>query len=259
MADAFERMRLLYGACAMERLRGAKVAVFGLGGVGGYAVEALARAGVGGLELVDHDRISVSNLNRQILATQETVGLWKAEAARARVAAINPACEVTARRVFFLPENEAEFDFTSYDYVVDAIDTVTGKLALIRCAQACGTPIISAMGTGNKRDPAQLRVADIFQTSVCPLARIMRKECRKRGIRQLKVVFSTEEPLRPPPEEAAALREEAAAEGSTRRDIPGSTAFVPAAAGLLIAAEVVKDLTGDLLPGSDGQERGGCV
>lgn len=242
MDERFSRTALVLGEAAMERLRRAHVAVFGLGGVGGYAVEALARSGVGALTLVDHDAVSLSNCNRQILALSSTFGLPKVEVAAERVAQISPDCEVTARRTFFLPETEAEFDFSAYDYVVDAIDTVSGKLALVRCAQAVGTPILSALGTGNKTDPSRLRIADIYTTSVCPLARIMRKECRKRGIRALKVVYSTEEPIRPAAEKEAVVLAQSQAEGSTRRDIPGSTAFVPAAAGLLIAAEVVKDL-----------------
>ena len=246
MTEAFSRTEALLGKAAMERLAKARVAVFGLGGVGGYVVEALARSGVGALELVDHDTVSPSNLNRQILATRETVGMPKTAAAAARIALINPDCRVTQRNVFFLPETESEFDFASYDYVVDAIDTVAGKLALVRCAQAAGTPILCALGTGNKLDPGALRVADIYETSVCPLARVMRKECRRRGVKALKVVFSTEEPVRPDPETEAVLLAESAAGGSTRRDIPGSSAFVPAAAGLLIAAEIVRDLTDGL-------------
>lgn len=240
---AFSRTELLLGEAAMERLARARIAVFGLGGVGGAAVEALARSGVGALELVDHDTVSLSNLNRQLIATLDSVGLPKTEAAARRIAAIHPDCRVTQRRCFFLPETEAAFDFTQYDYVVDAIDTVAGKLALVRCAQAAGTPIISALGTGNKLDPARLRVSDVYETSVCPLARVMRKEARKRGVKALKVVWSTEAPIRPNPDAEAALLAESRAGGSTRRDIPGSSAFVPAAAGLLIAAEIVKDLT----------------
>lgn len=243
MDERFARTAMVLGEAAMERLQNARVAVFGLGGVGGYAVEALARSGVGALELIDHDTVSLSNCNRQILALSSTVGLPKVQAAKERVLQINPSCRVTERACFFLPENEAEFDFSGYDYVIDAIDTVTGKLALVRCAQAAGTPIISALGTGNKTDPSQLCVADIYDTSVCPLARVMRKECRKRGVKALKVIYSREEPLRPAPELEAELRRQSLAAGSTRRDIPGSTAFVPAAAGLLLAAEVVRDLT----------------
>lgn len=243
MDERFSRTAVLFGEAAMARLAAAHVAVFGLGGVGSYVVEALARSGVGALTLVDHDTVSRSNLNRQLFALESTVGLPKAEVAAVRVREIHPACRVHACQTFFLPETEAEFDFAGFDYVVDAIDTVTGKLALVRCAQAAGTPILCALGTGNKRDPSLLRVADIYETSVCPLARIMRKECRKRGVRQLKVVYSLEEPQKPDPEAEAALLAESQAAGSTRRDIPGSTAFVPAAAGLLIAAEVVRDLT----------------
>ena len=242
MEARFSRTALLLGEAAMARLSGCHVAVFGLGGVGGYVVEALARSGVGTLTLVDHDLLSESNLNRQILALDSTVGLPKTAAAAKRIRQINPDCRVIERRSFFLPENEAEFDFSAYDYVVDAIDTVAGKLALVRCAQAAGTPIICALGTGNKLDPAQLRVGDIYETSVCPLARVMRRECRKRGVRRLKVVYSLEEPLRPDPEMEAAALAESQASGSTRRDIPGSTAFVPAAAGLLIASTVVREL-----------------
>ncbi len=237
--EVFSRTRMLLGEAALERLREAHVAVFGLGGVGGYTVEALARSGVGCLELIDHDRVSLSNLNRQILATRSTVGMLKVEAARARIADINPDCRVIVRPVFFGPETAADFDFRSYDYVVDAIDTVTGKLALIEQAHAAGTPIISCMGTGNKLDAAGFQVADISKTSVCPLARVMRRELGKRGIRHLKVVYSQEEPRTP---EGGA--EEAAALG--RRQIPGSVAFVPGAAGLLLAGEVVRDLIRDL-------------
>ncbi len=242
MDERFCRTALILGEQAMRKLEGSHVAVFGLGGVGGYVVEALARSGVGALTLVDHDVISESNLNRQILALESTIGMPKAEAAKNRVQQIHPGCRVTIRACFFLPENEAEFDFGSYDYVVDAIDTVTGKLALVRCAKQAGTPILCALGTGNKLDPSKLRVADIYETSVCPLARIMRKECRKRGISSLKVVYSLEEPTRPSAEAEQLLLAESRAAGSTRRDIPGSTAFVPAAAGLLIASEVVRDL-----------------
>ena len=201
-------------------------------------MEALARSGIGALDLIDDDRVSLTNLNRQLHATHSTMGQYKADAARQRVLDINPECRVTAYKTFFLPETEDPFDFTQYDYIVDAIDTVKGKLALAEKAQAAGTPIICAMGAGNKLDPTAFRVADIYQTSVCPLARIMRSECRKRGIRKLKVVYSRELPVRPVGEIPADDRP-----GSSRRDIPGSTAFVPAVAGLIIASEVVKDLT----------------
>ena len=233
MKEAFSRTELLLGPEAMEKLAAARVAVFGLGGVGGYAVEALARSGLGALDLIDNDSVSASNLNRQILATRRSLGRSKTEAAAERVLDINPDCRVRTSSCFFLPETAGQFDFTAYDYVVDAIDTVTGKIQLVLCARAAGTPIISAMGTGNKLDPSALQVADLYETAVCPLARIMRKELRRRGVERLKVVYSREEPL---PVSAAPEP------GSTRRAIPGSTAFVPAAAGLLIASEVVRDL-----------------
>lgn len=233
--DPCSRTELLLGADSMRKLKQKKIAVFGLGGVGGYVVEALARSGVGALELIDHDTISITNINRQILATRSTVGLSKAETAKNRVLDIDPDIRVTARQIFFGPKNVHEFDFSQYSYVVDAIDTVTGKLALVTAAQASGVPIISCMGTGNKLDPTKFQITDISKTSVCPLARIMRKECAKRGIRHLKVLFSTEDPISP----ALASTEELP-EG--RRTIPGSVAFVPSVAGLMIAGEVIKDL-----------------
>ena len=236
--DPFSRTRLLLGSQAMDKLNKATVAVFGLGGVGGYTVEALARSGVGALVLVDHDTISQTNINRQILATTETVGMGKAEAAAQRVKAINPHIQVTAIQKFYCPDTAAEFDFSQYDYVVDAIDTVTGKLALVTAAQEAGVPILSCMGTGNKLDPTRFQIADITKTSVCPLARIMRKECAKRGIRHLKVLFSTEDPI---PSDPSCLTDEELPEG--RRALPGSVAFVPSVAGLIIAGEVIKDLT----------------
>ena len=237
--EAFGRTRLLLGAAAMEKLKNARVAVFGLGGVGGYVVEALARSGVGALELVDHDTISITNLNRQILATRDTVGMPKAQAAAKRVAAIDPDIQVTARSEFFGPDTLADYDFTSYSYVVDAIDTVTCKLALAVAAQKAGVPIISSMGTGNKLDPTAFRIADIHETSVCPLARIIRKECRKRGIEKLKVLYSTEDPIKP---ELAPDDPIWAELPEGRNALPGSVSFVPAAAGLIIAGEVIKDL-----------------
>lgn len=237
MADAFARTEMLFGKDAMNKLADSRVAVFGLGGVGGYAVEALARSGVGALDLIDHDTVSLTNINRQILATKKTVGKHKTEVAKERIADINPDCNVTEHRVFFLPETAARFDFSVFDYVVDAIDTVTGKLLLAESAKAAGVPIISAMGTGNQTDPTALYVTDLFATRNCPLARIMRKECRKRGIDALKVVCSKEKPSRPV--QAAAETPE-----NGRRDIPGSAAFVPSAAGLILAGEVVKDLIG---------------
>ncbi|MBR6209452.1 MAG: tRNA threonylcarbamoyladenosine dehydratase [Oscillospiraceae bacterium] len=236
--ERFARTELLLGSEAMQRLHKAHVAVFGLGGVGGYVVEALARSGIGALDLVDHDTVSLSNLNRQILATADSIGRYKADAAAERVLSIHPECRVRARRCMFLPETASEFDFREYDYVVDAVDTVTAKLLLIQECQLVGTPVISSMGTGNKLDPSALRVADISKTSVCPLARIMRKELRKRGINHVKVVYSTEEPVRP--REAVCASEQE----TGRRDIPGSVAFVPAAAGLILAGAVIRDLAG---------------
>ncbi len=238
MTEQFARTYLLLGEEGLERLRQSTVAVFGVGGVGGYAVEALARSGVGALVLVDNDVVCESNINRQIIATHDTVGQSKVEVARQRVLSINPDCRVTAINAFYLPENGGAYDFSAYDYVIDAIDTVKGKLGLIEQAQAAGTPIISAMGAGNKLDPTLFRVADIYETSVCPLARVMRTECKKRGIRQLKVVYSTElprKPLEPPNGEAPA---------AGRRSTPGSVAFVPAVAGLILAGEVIRDLAG---------------
>ena len=240
--NQFSRTEILLGREAMDRLRRSRVAVFGLGGVGGYVVEALARSGVGALELVDHDTVSLTNLNRQLYATHRTLGRPKTEVAAERVREINPDCLVMVRETFFLPQTREEFDFSQYDYVVDAIDTVTGKLCLIEAAQAARIPIICAMGAGNKLDPTALRVADIYETSVCPLARIMRSECRKRGIRRLKVVYSTEPPLRP--EHAPETETEQTEKKTPRKDVPGSTSFVPPAAGLILAGEVIRDLTG---------------
>ena len=234
--DPYSRTALLLGDAAMEKLKNAKVAVFGLGGVGGYVVEALARSGVGALELVDHDDISITNINRQILATHATIGMAKTDAAKQRVLDIDPTIQVTARKEFFSPDTKDSFDFTGYSYVVDAIDTVTGKLALVAAAQAAGVPIISSMGTGNKLDPTKFQIADISKTRICPLARIMRKECAKRGIKHLKVLFSTEDPIAP-----AAAPDEELPEG--RRALPGSVSFVPSVAGLIIAGEVIKDIT----------------
>ena len=235
MNEQFIRTRMLLGDEAMERLQKARVAVFGLGGVGGYTVEALARAGIGALDLIDSDTVSISNLNRQILATRSTVGMEKTEAARLRVLDINPDCVIRVHNVFYTPETADRFDFTQYDYIVDAIDTVTGKLALVQRAYEAGTPIICCMGTGNKLDASAFQVADISKTSMCPLARIMRKELSKRGIKHLKVVYSQEEAMTP-----TGWEEEAAAIG--KRQIPGSMSFVPGAAGLILAGEVIKDI-----------------
>ncbi len=244
MQGAFSRTELLLGADAMRRLADARVAVFGLGGVGGYVVEALARSGIGALDLIDNDTVSESNLNRQIIATRSTIGQYKTDAAAARVVEIHPECRVRTYRAFYLPETRDQFDFTEYDYVVDAIDTVSGKLALAEQAQAAGVPVISAMGTGNKLNPAAFEVADIYETSVCPLAKVMRKECRKRGIRALKVVYSKEEALTPDPASVQKELQELAESGSSRRSIPGSVAFVPSVVGLIIAGEIIKDLSG---------------
>lgn len=240
MADQYSRTRLLLGADAMHHLRNARVAIFGLGGVGGYAVEALARSGIGHLDLVDDDDINITNLNRQVLALHSTIGMPKVEAAAQRIRDIDPTIQVRTYQTFYLPETADQFDFSQYDYVIDAIDTVTGKLALIAQAKAANVPIISCMGTGNKLDPTDFRVSDISKTSGCALARIMRKECAKRGIKGVKVVWSEELPLEPQvsPEEFR----ESQREGSSRRTLPGSTAFVPGVAGLILAGEVIKDL-----------------
>lgn len=235
METPFMRTELLLGQQAMARLAAARVAVFGIGGVGGYVCEALVRSGVGAFELVDSDVVSLTNLNRQLIATRETLGRYKTEVMRERMMQINPACDVRVRNCFYLPETEADFDFSQYDYIVDAVDTVTAKVSLVLRAQAAGVPIISSMGAGNKLDPTRFRVADIYKTSGCPLARVMRQALKKRGVKRLKVVFSDEVPQRP----AVQL---AAPEGAGRRDVPGSVAFVPSVAGLILAGEVVKDL-----------------
>lgn len=255
MEGPFDRLEMLIGPEALQRLRMSHVAVFGLGGVGGYAAEALVRSGIGAIDLIDHDRISPSNLNRQILATQSSIGRYKTETAAERIREINSNCRVRTFQIFFLPETAGEFDFRNYDYVADAVDTVTAKLLLAEKAQEAGVPIISAMGTGNKLHPELLEIADIYETSVCPLARIMRKECRKRGIRRLKVVYSREKPLSPGETAGKAASENPTQEGAVspdsesvygqKRIVPGSTAFVPAAAGLLIASEIVRELAED--------------
>lgn len=235
MAELFSRTELLLGREALERLQGSKVAVFGVGGVGGHVVEALVRSGVGNFELVDNDVVSPSNLNRQIIATWQTVGQYKVDAMRERILSINPRAKVNVRKCFYLPEMAEEFDFGAYSYVVDAVDTITAKIDIIVRAKEAGTPVISSMGAGNKLDPAKFQVADIYQTSICPLARVMRRELRKRGVERLKVVYSTEEAISP---EMPA--ESAGAQGAAR--VPGSVAFVPAVAGLIMAGEVIKDL-----------------
>lgn len=228
----FSRTQIIFGKENLRLLSKSRVAIFGLGGVGGYVLEALARSGIGNFDLIDSDRICISNFNRQILATSQTLGKFKADAARERVLSINPDANVNARKIFFLPENSNEFDFKNYDYVVDAIDTVSAKIQIVLQAQSAGTKVISCMGTGNKIDPSLLKVADIYETSVCPLSRVMRRELKKRGVKNLKVVFSTETPL-------AHLE---GAQNENARAVVASTAFVPSAAGLLIASEVVRDL-----------------
>ena len=233
MLDEFSRTQLLLGAENMERLSRARVAVFGIGGVGGYVVEALARSGVGSFVLVDDDKVCLSNINRQIIATRKTVGQYKVEVMRDRILDINPQAQVETRRCFYLPENADTFDFSQYSYVVDAVDTVTAKLEIILRAQAAGVPVISSMGAGNKLDPTRFQVADIYKTQMCPLAKVMRHELKKRGVKKLKVVYSDEKPLQP---------QEPVEQSGKRRSVPGSTAFVPSVAGLILASEVVKDL-----------------
>lgn len=238
MIHRFSREELLIGPDRLKKLREARVAVFGAGGVGGYVVEALARSGVGALDIVDGDTVSLTNCNRQIIALEDTVGRPKAEAERERVQKINPECRVRALDLFFTAENAGEFDFSAYDYVADAIDTVSSKLELIRLSKEAGTPVITCMGAGNKFDPTAFRVADISQTSVCPLARVMRRELKKRGIEGVKAVYSTEEAHTPQPSCDGDRK------GTAGRPTPGSMAFVPSAAGLVMAAEIVKDLVG---------------
>lgn len=247
MEEQFARTRILLGEAAMERLAGARVAVFGIGGVGGYVCEALVRSGVEALDLIDSDKVSLTNLNRQIIATHETVGRYKTEVMRERILSINPQAEVQVYNCFFLPENADQFPFAQYDYVVDAVDTVTAKIELVLKAKMETVPIISSMGAGNKLDAGAFRVADLYETKVCPLARVMRRELKKRNVEHLKVVYSEEEPIQPLEESGDStdsfqsgtdeeMREE------KRRAVPGSVAFVPSVAGLMIAGEVVKDL-----------------
>lgn len=242
MENQFSRSMIVFGEDALKRLSECRVAVFGIGGVGGYAVEALARGGVGAIDLVDNDVIVLSNLNRQIIATHDTIGRSKVKAAEDRVRSINPNCRVTAHQVFFLPENADSFDFSRYDYVIDAIDTVAGKLALIEACKSAGTPIICAMGAGNKTDPTAFTVADISKTKGDPLARVIRSECRRRDLRGIKVVYSTEMPVRRIEEAGCAMQEENTV--SKRRSIPGSVSFVPPVMGMILAGEVIKDLIG---------------
>lgn len=250
MLDQFSRTRLLYGAEAMEKLASARVAVFGIGGVGGYVVEALARSGVGALDLIDNDEVCASNLNRQIIATTKTIGRYKVDVAEERIHDINPDCIVRTYKTFFLPETKDQFNFSDYDYVVDAIDTVTGKLTIIEMAKEANIPVISSMGAGNKINPAMFEVADIYETSICPLAKVMRHECKKRGIRDLKVVYSKEKPIQPQADTSKSendnntVSQETTGRDSKRRAIPGSTAFVPSVVGLIIAGEIINDITG---------------
>ena len=255
MLNQFSRTELLFGKEAMEKLRRARVAVFGIGGVGGYTVEALVRSGIGAVDLIDDDKICLTNINRQIYATRKTVGQYKVDVATQRIAEINPDIKVTTYKTFYTPETADQFDFTAYDYIVDAIDTVTGKLALVQNADAAGTPIISSMGAGNKVDPTAFEVADIFQTSVCPLAKVMRHELKRMGIRRLKVVYSKEPPITPIDDMAISCRAhcicppDTARKCTQRRQVPGSNAFVPSVVGLIIAGEVIKDLTANTQKG----------
>lgn len=250
MLNQFSRTELLLGKEAMKKLENARVAVFGVGGVGGYAVEALVRSGVGTIDIIDDDKVCLTNLNRQIIATRKTVGRYKVEVMKERILEINPNAVVHTHQCFFLPENSDSFDFSGYSYVVDAVDTVTAKIALVMKAQEAGVPIISSMGAGNKLNPAAFEVTDIYKTSVCPLAKVMRRELKKRGVKKLKVVYSKEEPLTPKEDMENSCRENcicppgAENKCTERRAIPGSVAFVPSVAGLIIAGEVVKDLTG---------------
>lgn len=248
MLNQFSRSQLLFGQEGMERLYHARVAVFGIGGVGGYTVEALARSGVGTFDLIDDDKVCLTNLNRQIFATRKTVGKYKVDVAEERIKEINPDAVVYTYKTFYRPETADQFDFTQYDYIVDAIDTVTGKLELVEQAKKAGTPIISCMGAGNKMDPTAFEVADIYKTSMCPLARVMRYELKKRGIKHLKVVYSKEEAMTPIDDMSISCRQHCICPPGTarkctqRRQVPGSNAFVPAVAGLIVAGEVAKDL-----------------
>ncbi len=248
MLNRFSRTELLIGQEGMERLRDARVAVFGIGGVGGYTVEALARSGVGTLDLIDDDKVCLTNINRQIYATTKTVGKYKVDVAKERILEINPEAKVNIYKTFYLPDTAEQFDFSQYDYIVDAIDTVSGKLQLVVQAEKANVPIISSMGAGNKMDPTAFQVADIYKTSVCPLAKVMRRELKKRGIDHLKVVYSKEKPLVPIDDMAISCKTNCICPPGTertctqRRQVPGSTAFVPSVVGLIIAGEVVKDL-----------------
>lgn len=250
MLTQFSRTELLLGKEAMDKLKNSRVAVFGIGGVGGYVCEALVRSGVGAFDLIDDDKVCLTNLNRQIIATRKTVGKYKVDVMKERMLEINSDVNVRIHKCFFLPENADEFPFDEYDYVVDAVDTVTAKIELVMKSQAMNVPIISSMGAGNKLDPTAFQVADIYKTSVCPLAKVMRRELKKRGIKKLKVVYSQEKPIRPIEDMSISCRTHcicppgAAHKCTERRDIPGSTAFVPSVVGLIIAGEVIKDLAG---------------
>ena len=249
MLNQFSRTELLFGKYNMEKLNKAHIAVFGIGGVGGYAVEALVRSGICHIDIIDDDKVCLTNLNRQIIATRSSVGKYKVDVMKERILDINPEAEVNVFKCFYLPETKHLFDFKKYDYVIDAVDTVTAKIQLILQAKEADTKIISSMGAGNKIDPLKFQVADISKTSVCPLARVMRQECKKRGIKNVKVVFSTEKSRRPLEDMSISCRNHCICPPGTkpkctqRRDIPGSTAFVPSVAGLIIAGEVLKDLT----------------
>ncbi len=250
MLNQFSRTSLLFGEESIEKLHNMRVAVFGIGGVGGYVCEALVRSGVGAFDLVDDDKVCLTNLNRQIIATRETVGKYKVDVMKDRILSINPKADVHIHKCFFLPENADDFPFEEFDYVVDAVDTVTAKLEIIMRAKQFGVPVISAMGAGNKLDASRFKVADIYQTTMDPLAKVMRRELKKRGVKKLKVVFSDEKPTRPVEDMGISCRTNcicppgAAHKCTERRDIPGSTAFVPAVAGLIMAGEIIKDLTG---------------
>ncbi len=253
MLNQFSRTELLFGKAAMEKLASSRVAVFGIGGVGGYVCEALVRSGVGAFDLIDDDKVCLTNLNRQIIATRKTVGKYKTDVMKERILEINPDAKVEMRQCFYLPENAHEFDFSEYSYVVDAVDTVTAKIEIIMRAQAAGVPVISCMGAGNKLDPTQFHVADIYKTTMCPLAKVMRHELKKRGVKKLKVVYSTEKPVRPLEDMSVSCRSHCVCPPGTahkcteRGDIPGSVAFVPPVAGLILAGEVIKDLTAGTL------------
>ena len=248
MLNQFSRTELLIGKEGMQRLQDARVAVFGIGGVGGYTVEALARSGIGTLDLIDDDKVCLTNINRQIYATRKTVGKYKVDVAKERILEINPEAKVNIYKTFYLPDTAEQFDFSQYDYVVDAIDTVSGKLQLVVQAEQSGVPVISSMGAGNKMDPTAFQVADIYKTSVCPLAKFMSRELKKRGIKHLKVVYSKEKPLVPVDDATISCKTNCICPPGTertcaqRRQVPGSNAFVPSVVGLIIAGEVVKDL-----------------